>query len=236
MYLNDFHRIENNNVFITPQQASRFAKEISDDFNPLHNADNKRFCVPGDLLFALVLAKNGLSQKMTFQYTGMVGKEAALRFPDTDESQFTITDTNDKNYLNVERGGENIKELNIIEAFSKAYVAFSGLSFPHILVPLMQQHNAMINPERPMVIYESMAFDLQQLDMTKPELKLNDSQLEVNGKRGQVTMKFDILDQGQLIGTGLKTMVLGGLREYDQDAIDNLIAVYESAKSDYKAA
>ena len=43
MYLDAFHVIQNNLIKITPEQGSRFAKEISDDFNPLHNPDSKRF-------------------------------------------------------------------------------------------------------------------------------------------------------------------------------------------------
>ena len=42
-------------VSVTREQASRFAKSIADDCNPLHDIDAKRFCVPGDLLFSMVL-------------------------------------------------------------------------------------------------------------------------------------------------------------------------------------
>lgn len=236
MYLAPFHTSNGHLIHITPEQGSTFAKEVSDDFNPLHNPDSKRFCVPGDLLFALVLARLGLSQNMAFNYTGMVGKGVELVFPDTSEKQFTILDVNDKAYLNVSREGEVTKDMTLIEAFSRAYVAFSGHSFPHILVPLMQQHNVMINPDRPMVIYESMAFEFDHFNIKQPSLELTNSSLEVTGKRGLVRMEFNILESDVKVGFGYKTMVLSGLREYDESKVDGLIELYESSKSAYISA
>ncbi|BCN93200.1 hypothetical protein THMIRHAM_09850 [Thiomicrorhabdus immobilis] len=235
MYLDAFHTIHNNLIQITPEQGSRFAKEVSDDFNPLHNPDSKRFCVPGDLLFAMTLARLGLSEKMTFNYTGMVGKGVELVFPETDESTFTIKDANDKPYLDVERDGQTTHDMDFIEGFSRAYVAFSGHSFPHILVPLMQQHNVMINPERPMVIYESMAFEFERLDVKSPALKLSNTSLDVAGKRGTVRIEFDVLDGETKVGSGYKTMVLSGLRDYEQSQVDGLVELYETSKKDYVA-
>ncbi len=239
MYLTAFHTsnktLDGQTIHITPEQASTFAKEISDDFNPLHNPDSKRFCVPGDLLFSLVLAYQGLSQKMAFQYTGMIGKNMAVTIPDTNENELSVIDENQKPCLNATRQGEITHDAILIEAFSRAYVAFSGHCFPHILVPLMKQHNVMINPERPMVIYESMAFEFDQLNCSQPTLEFKDSQLEVKGKRGQVRIEFNIMEAGEKIGSGFKTMVLSGLRKYDQDSIDEIVKRYEASKSEYTA-
>lgn len=235
MYLNAFHTIQNNLIQITPEQGSRFAKEVSNDFNPLHNPESKRFCVPGDLLFAMTLARLGLSEKMKFNYTGMVGKGVELAFPETDAPTFSITDVNNKTYLEVEREGNTTQDMDFIEGFSRAYVAFSGHSFPHILVPLMQQHNVMINPLRPTVIYKSMAFQFENLEVKSPSLKLSNSTLEVNGKRGKVRIEFDVLDGDSKVGSGCKSMVLSGLREYQQSEVDGLINRYETSKKTYVA-
>jgi len=235
MYLDAFHTIQNNLIQITPEQGSRFAKEVSNDFNPLHNPESKRFCVPGDLLFAMTLARLGLSKKMQFNYTGMVGKGVELAFPVTDAQTFTIKDVDDKSYLEVNREGETSQDMEFIEGFSRAYVAFSGHSFPHILVPLMQQHNVMINPQRPTVVYKSMAFEFEHLDVKAPSLKLSNSTLEVNGKRGKVRIEFDVLDGDQKVGFGCKSMVLSGLREYQQSEVESLINLYETPKNNYVA-
>ena len=66
MFLKEFYDTQENSIRIGANQASTFAKEIAHDFNPLHDADAKRFCVPGDLLFSLVLEKYGLSENMHF--------------------------------------------------------------------------------------------------------------------------------------------------------------------------
>lgn len=234
MYLNPFHKIENGLISIQPEQASRFAKEIAQDFNPLHDANAKRFCVPGDLLFALVLAKTGLASKMKFNYTGMVGKGVLLNFPTSTDSVFNIVDDQDKKYLDVKREGDITADMEMIETFTRAYVAFSGHSFPHVLVPLMKQHKVMINPDRPMVIYESMAFEFDRLNLVSPSLELANSELDVQGKRGTVTLNFTVLDQGNTVGEGRKTMVLSGLREFDEDKVSNLVKLYEATKADYQ--
>ena len=66
MFLDRFHSVQDGHVVISALQASQFAKEIAGDFNPIHDPDARRFCVPGDLLFAIVLARFGLSENMTF--------------------------------------------------------------------------------------------------------------------------------------------------------------------------
>jgi hypothetical protein len=230
MYLAPFYTEHDDHILITPEQASRFAKDIADDFNPLHNPESKRFCVPGDLLFALSLAKLGVAKSMRFNYTGMVGKDIALVFPEKMAEKMVIQDQNAKTYLEIEQQGEISQDMTLIEAFSKAYVAFSGHSFPHLLVPLMEQNNVMINPEKPMVIYDSMLVEFDDLNASQPELKLTGSSLEMNGKRGQVKISFDTFDGARKIGHGYKTMVLSGLRDYDQEAIDDLVKQYENAK------
>lgn len=236
MYLNSFHQLDNQTITISPQQASRFAKEVAQDFNPLHDPESKRFCVPGDLLFALVLANQGLSQKMVFNYTGMVGEGVSLDVPNDTSSEFKVTDNNGKEYLNVSREGDITKDMALIEAFTRAYVAFSGHSFPHILVPLMKDNNVMINPARPMVIYESMSFQFNRLDLSNPTLELVDSNLKVDGKRGTVSLKFHVMENGEEVGTGMKSMVLSGLRDYDEDKVQALVELYETTKANYQAS
>ena len=54
MFLAPYFSEQNQAISVSAQQASDFAKKIAQDFNPIHNVGAKRFCVPGDLLFALV--------------------------------------------------------------------------------------------------------------------------------------------------------------------------------------
>lgn len=231
MYLDQYHADDHGKIRISPEQASRFAKRIAGDFNPIHNPDAKRFCVPGDLLFSLVLAKYGVSERMQFNFSGMVGQGVELLFPETDDEAFTIRDLRGKTYLEIERAGEIIRDAALIEAFSREYVAFSGRNFPHILVPLMAEHGVMINPERPLIIYESMSFQLQQLDLHQPHLELTGNSLQVKGKRGDARLEFSVIDGGKTIGQGVKKLVLSGLREYRQDSMQQMVDEYMASKT-----
>jgi hypothetical protein len=105
MFLKDFYSIHDGSVSIVAEQASMFAKEVAHDFNPLHDVDAKRFCVPGDLLFSMALEKYGLSQNMHFNFSGMVGHDILLNFPDTDAELIDVSNNQGKTYLQVKRSG-----------------------------------------------------------------------------------------------------------------------------------
>jgi len=234
MFLENFHQIQDSKTLISPEQASNFAKQVADDFNPIHDPDAKRFCVPGDLLFSLVLSKYGLSQKMCFTFAGMVGKDIPLNFPQNPGQRITITDDNNKEYMHVDRKGDVTQNMQMIERFVKSYVAFSGQTFPHILVPLMAKHNVMINPARPLIMYESMSVDLDTVDIHTPELVLHDTTLQVNGKRGDAAVIFEVRCEKQVVGKGVKKLVLSGLREYDEEQITAVVESYSQNKQRYQ--
>jgi hypothetical protein len=92
----------------------------------------------------------------------------------------------------------------------------------------------MIHPQKPMVIYDSMAFEFERLDADNLDLQLINSRFDLNGKRGSVTMEFGIFNSSHKIGSGHKTMVLSGLREYDQTLVDGLVELYEQSKAAYQ--
>jgi len=233
MFLTNFYQDMDGTIQISREQASDFAKSIAGDFNPIHDVDAKRFCVPGDLLFALVLNKYGVSQHMHFTFSGMVGDNVELIFPEMTDAEIIIKDITDKTYLSIQHSGENNANPNLSENLSRRYVEFSGQTFPHILVPLMAEHNVMVNPARPLVIYESMTINIDQLDISEPELSLTESKLDVDGKRGNVSLKFSVSDKGKIVGSGEKTMVMSGLRDFEQAAIDQLVDDYAARKQAY---
>jgi len=233
MFLEDFYQQQGNAIQVSRKQASDFAKSIAGDFNPIHNVDAKRFCVPGDLLFALVLDKYGVSQHMHFTFSGMVGDGVELVFPEITDDEIVIKDTAGKPYLSIEHNGENNANPEITSKLIRRYVEFSGQTFPHILVPLMAEHNTMVNPARPLVIYESMTINIQELAFNEPKLSLTESTLDVQGKRGNVVLKFSVSDNGKVIGSGEKNMVMSGLRAFEQSAINQLVDDYVARKQSY---
>ena len=76
MFIEKYCAIDSEKISFTRQQGSDFAKQVADDFNPLHNIEAKRFCVPGDLLFSVIIAKAGLYKEMSFDFSGMVNIDA----------------------------------------------------------------------------------------------------------------------------------------------------------------
>jgi hypothetical protein len=228
MFLQPFFCQTDTDVRISATQGSQFAKQICNDFNPIHNEDSKRFCVPGDLLFSLVLNQYGLSQNMKFDFAGLVPADRDLIFPQSQESEILIQDSKEKLYLKLSRSGDRISDQQMIEHLTRSYVQFSGHSFPYILVPLMKQHQVMINPQRPLVMYQSMSLSLDRLVPCIPEVKLLEAKMDVQGKRGNVVLQFSISDGETIIGGGEKQLILSGLREYEQNSMDQLVKDYQA--------
>jgi hypothetical protein len=233
MFIEKFYQCSNNKVSFTRQQASDFAKKMADDFNPLHDITAKRFCVPGDLLFATVLSTSGLNQKMKFTFSGMVTDDNELNFPKKINEFSSITDDKEKEYLNITASGEHTNDEAVISSLIKAYVGFSGQTFPLLLGELMAKNDVMINPSRPMVMYESMSIDLNRLDVGDITLKLAKSCLAVNGKRGEADLEFDLYADGEVIGHGKKHMLLSSLRSYCPEAMQELSERYNGFKTSY---
>ncbi len=236
MFLDQYHSDNGSVINISEQQASSFAKDISGDFNPIHDPGSKSYCVPGDLLFALVLVKYGLSPQMDFHFTGMVRNNVGLIFPPEANSEISICDSKGKSYLIVRRHGTAVENVELTENLIREYVAFSGQNFPHILMPLMSEHRVMINPARPLVIYDSMSFNLERLNYSSIRLELAKTALEITGKRAEARLFFKASADGKTMGTGYKKLILSGLRPYDPATMERLRDEYLSRKAAYESA
>ncbi|MDN3610172.1 DUF3581 domain-containing protein [Vibrio ostreicida] len=236
MFLNPYFSCSDQHFQFTRQQASHFAKVVAGDFNHIHDEDNKRFCVPGDLLFAVMLSKEGVSQKMRFDFSGMVADGTALHIKKKCENQATVVDQEGKEYLHMNREGTVNRDTSFIEHVVTNYVQFSGKNFPHIMVPLMKEQQMMINCQRPLVIYESMEIEFSRLDLSHPEVSFAGATFDVDGKRGVVTLNFDFKQGLESVGKGVKRMVASGLKPYNQDDIDELVERFNQRKASYLTA
>ncbi len=236
MNLEKYYHLEGSRLSFTRQQASDFAKRVAGDFNTLHDVDSKRFCVPGDLLFSVIIHHYGLRQTMGFSFSGMVGDDVTLILPEVNAREISIYDENDKKYLDVSSNGAHSRNQNLIGSLTRNYVEFSGHTFPHILVPLMQENNVMMNPERPLVIYDHMRISLDTLEIDSIDLTLSDSTFRQYGKRGDIALNYDLSCNGKRVGKGQKKMVVSGLREYDQAGVDGMVDYYAKNKSLYTNA
>lgn len=236
MNIEQYCTLDGSKLSFTREQASDFAKSVAGDFNPIHDIDSKRFCVPGDLLFTVIIHHYGLRQVMGFSFSGMVGADNVLILPEVDSREISIYDENDRKFLDVSTDGARSRDPRLIDSLTRAYVEFSGHTFPHVLVPLMRENNIMINTERPLVIYDHMRISLDTLDIESVELSLSDNVFRRYGKRGDIALNYDLSCNGETVGKGQKKMVLSGLREYNQKKIDQLIASYSERKNGHFAA
>ena len=236
MSIEQYYNLEGSRLSFTRQQASDFAKTQANDFNPIHDTDSKRFCVPGDLLFSVIIRHYGLRQIMGFSFSGMVSDEITLYLPKVQAREISIYDDTDKKYLDISSNGKISTDPKLIDSLTSNYVKFSGQTFPHVLVPLMKENNLMINTDRPLVIYDHMRIALDTLDIHEVSLTLADSQFRLYGKRGDVALNFDLSCNGEIVGKGQKKLVLSGLREFDQSKVDELIYAYDQRKIDYQKA
>lgn len=233
MFLAPYFSSNQRQFQFTREQASHFAKKVAGDFNPIHDEDSKRFCVPGDLLFAVLLRKEGVSQKMRFDFSGMVSDGVALHIENKCEKESAVVDASGKEYLHMQREGQVNHNPEFIEHVVTNYVQFSGMNFPHIMVPLMEEQQMMINCQRPLVIYESMEVEFSRLDLTHPEVEFTGATFDVDGKRGVVTMNFAFKEEGEVVGHGIKRMVASGLKPYDQEAVDDLVNRFHLRKEEF---
>lgn len=230
--LSTFWSVDGDRLLISPEQGSRFAKEIAGDWNPLHDVGARRYCVPGDLLFAVVLHCYGLREQMRFRFEGMLGEGQSLRLPsgfdrEGDAVQLVLTDASDKPCLSVDANGRLSADASAADAFTRRYVAFSGQNFPHFLQPLMAEQGVMFNLERPLVIYDSMAFTLHApVPASGLDMALSGRRLDVDGRRAVATLEFAISADGVQIGDGVKRLLIGGLQPYDGDRVQGFIDAY----------
>ena len=90
MNLEKFYSLEGSRLSFTRQQASDFAKSVAGDFNTIHDVDSKRFCIPGDLLFSVIIHHYGLRQTMGFSFSGMVSEDVTLILPAVNARDFHL--------------------------------------------------------------------------------------------------------------------------------------------------
>jgi len=236
MFLNEFYSQKDSYFRFTQQQASRFAKTVANDYNKIHDVDNKRFCVPGDLLFAVSLAKFGLSETMKINFTGMVKNDVDLQFSPLLNNKTAIVNADEQAFMELELGGNTSYDEEIISKIIKEYVQFSGKNFPDIMVPLMRSENLMFNPARALIMYKCMQINLTRVDVKSIALKFDEAIISVQGKRATVTFKFDFYEGDEKVGTGQKEMLLSGLIPYEESVMDGVIADYQAAKTKYLSA
>ena len=167
---------------------------------------------------------------MAFRFRSLLGKGVPLKFIET-ENTIDVCDDAGKVYIEVARSGAKTQDAQLIEDITRAYVAASGKNFPHTLKPLMESNGVMFNPDRPMVMYESMSLALDNLDLPSPGLELHNATLEAAGKRGNVFLEYRLTADNKPVGEVTKRLVLSGLRPYCAEAMAGVIEEFYRLKA-----
>lgn len=243
MELTNYYSVIDNSVQFTQEQASEFAKGVAGDFNPIHDPGNKRFCVPGDLLFCVLLSRYGIARTTAVEFMGMLNAQSRMQLPESVGQSEQIVDADSKELLKFSMTDDRFTLPTFVSALSQAYVGFSGQTFPDILVPLMRGAGVMINPARPLVIYKDMTIELIPTltsewlsEQASPTVNLelsDETSISVNGRKGAVRLCFDIMLAGCRIGTGEKNMMLSGLREFEEESLQQIVEQYNLSRNNY---
>ena len=121
MNIENYYQNIGDSLSFTREQASNFAKGEAGDFNPIHNVDARRFCVPGDLLFSVAVHSIGLYQSMSFEFVQIVTDTQKLSIV-RDGERFFIQDEFGKVYLKVVVSGERSDDPDVKAELSRAYI------------------------------------------------------------------------------------------------------------------
>ncbi len=78
-----------------------------------------------------------------------------------------------------------------------------------------------------------MTIDLDRLDIHAQALAMDHADVLISGKRGEVELAFNLVDDGKLAGRGRKRMILSGLREYDRQVMDEVVVSLNRRKLDF---
>jgi hypothetical protein len=76
-----------------------------------------------------------------------------------------------------------------------------------------------------------MSLQMHNLEFEQIEIRLLDSQLEIDGKRGNATLTFEFMADNQSVGSGSKHLILSGLRDYQQTEVDGMVERYNARQA-----
>ena len=237
MDVTDHCTLEAASVRFDESRASAFAKGVAGDFNPIHDPGSKRFCVPGDLLFAVMLARYGAFAGTAVRFAGMLDADVTLALPPMDGGAVHVVDPRGREILSFFGEGRRHDDEAFVGRLAEEYVRFSGATFPEILVPLMRDAGVMLNPARPLVIYKDMALRVARESEGALTLGMSGAELTVTGKKALARLSFTLGDAASAeagpVGEGEKNLVLSGLRDWDEAAMAGVVTDYEARRTAY---
>ena len=227
MFVDQYYTCHEENFYFPKHKSSAFAKQIAKDFNPLHDVKNRRFCVPGDLIFSAILSKFGANKEMTFDFKRMINGIEALNVVSSNES-ISVKNIQNEEMISIHRGGEITHDKVFINGFIRSYVEFSGKMFPEVILNAMKKSGVMPSLKRPLIIYVKMSFSLNVFSSNRPQVMLRETVFEKLGRKGVMSLYFDVWVNGEIIGFGEKKIFIGSVCPCDPSALQVYINSYNA--------
>src|SRR5690606_26932305 len=95
----------------------------------------------------------------------------------------------------------------------------------------MESHGVMFNPDRPMVMHDSLSLTLSHLNDAEAVPEPNKASLDIAGKRGNVSLDYHLMSAGKVVGAVSKKLLLGSLREYCPDTMAGIVEEFYRLKA-----
>lgn len=218
-----------NDVFrFIPTACSAYARNVAKDFNPIHSHLAKKYCVPGDLIFALITEMHGAHNYMRVDFLNRVGAECKLFF-DTKRIALALLDVDKKLYAELATAGDKSVCPKRLKTVSNVVVSCTSGYFPYKLIDNLREENVMLSIRRSMVMLKSIEVELRNIHSASSLVaKYQSSGLELSGKRGEVKVYFQLFDDdGISVGFVTKTVLIIGIEKFNDKASKQYLDDYE---------
>ena len=208
--------ISNNNV-------SKFAKEICNDFNPIHSNKKSKPIVPGDLFVVLFLLSNGLYKRTIIEF-----KKISYPIQKFIITKSSILNSKNESVVNFTLKDDIVADSNSIflSGFLREFCKISGTIFAQELEPIFIKYRKMPNPQKPRMLYESTQINLDKeiinLKVDFVQIKFLEPNVIILENQATVNFQILVLQSGRTIGLITKTLFCTNLEEYTQEKYEEL--------------
>lgn len=214
MDISEYYDCIDGEIHFNDLKASQFAKNVSNDQNPIHDHDNKNYCIPGDLIFSMCADVLGLGSETDLYLHHPIGKNSSILIKEAKDGFYLGRDQSGIKIFTYRKNGETT-DICDTGNFLNCFARVTETLFEDAIHPQLKQKGLMINPSSPSVVLTSIS--IRKSENSKPvhKIKPDESVATGNVKRAKVTAKYTMNDlYDNSIGEARKTLFISGLREY----------------------
>lgn len=206
-----------------------YARNVVKDFNPIHNHLAKNYCVPGDLIFALMVERGGVHGSMRMDFLNRVGKDSEYIFV-SGKAGMALLDRGNKVQAQLIGSGDASVCVKCISAVSDAVLSCTSSYFPYKMMRSLRAENLMLSGCRSLVILKSIEVNVSDLHFASDLTAVFcSSSLRHSGRRGTIDAHFQLVGgNGQVLGQVIKTALIIGIERFNGKRSAQYLENYES--------